>query len=321
MSLALVHLVRKANGVEPFRAFLESYHALPAGADHDLVLLLKGFGSERDAREYVALAGADASASLLVPDEGFDVGAYFAAAERLEHERICFVNSFTCVRVPGWLGLLDAAAGKDGVGLVGATASCVSHWSWLRYELGLPSAYAPIFPSRSVALEQMSRLAVAQGMLIQRRARGPLRRWLGALSRSSVFAHGYGEFPAHHVRTNGFLLETAVMRSLVRGRVRTKYDAYRLEGSTRSITGQVEALGLGTVVVGADGREYGRDAWAESRTFWQGDQENRLLDDNQTGVYDRADARLRDFLRRFAWGEAAAPSRIGAVSTTQELVS
>jgi hypothetical protein len=321
MSLALVHLVRKTNGVEPFRAFLESYEAVPAGADHDLVLLLKGFESERDAHDYVARAGANPVAKLLVPDEGFDVGAYFTAAERLEHERISFVNSFTSVRVPGWLGALDAAAREAGGGLAGATASCASHWSWLRYELGLPSVYAQIFTSRAAALEQMVQLAQAQGALIRRRTRAPLWRWLGAASRSPAFARNHDEFPAHHIRTNGFLLETAVMRSLAHGRIRTKVDAYRLEGGARSITRQVEALGLAAVVAGADGRVYGRDAWAESRTFWQGDQENRLLDDNQTRVYDGADAMLREFLTRFAWGEAASPSPAGAASMARKLVS
>ena len=47
--LALVHLVRKANGPEPFRRFLESYRAVDAGAPHDLVLLLKGFASQQEA--------------------------------------------------------------------------------------------------------------------------------------------------------------------------------------------------------------------------------------------------------------------------------
>jgi hypothetical protein len=307
VSLALVHLVRKANGVEPLRAFAESYRAVPAGAEHDLVLLLKGFDDVRDAREHVARADAVADAELLVPDDGFDLGAYFMAADRLHYDRVCFVNSFTTTRVPNWLGILDAALSQPGVGLVGATGSWVSHWSYIRYELLLPSPYRRIFASRRAATEQMIRLARAQGIAVERRTSTPLLRWLGALYRSPTFARGFEEFPAHHVRTNGFVLSRELLRSLERGRIKTKFDAYRLEGGTRSVTRQVEALGLTAVVAGADGGVYRRDEWAASRTFWQGDQENRVLDDKQTGVYDRGDLPLRDFLARFAWGDAARP--------------
>src|SRR5665213_1673531 len=45
----VVHLVRAANGIEPFRAFLESYVRHPAGLQHELVLLFKGFSSDREA--------------------------------------------------------------------------------------------------------------------------------------------------------------------------------------------------------------------------------------------------------------------------------
>jgi hypothetical protein len=307
MSLALVHLVRKANGPEALRAFAESYRAVPAGAEHDLIFLLKGFDGERDAREHVAQAGAVADAELLVPDEGFDLGAYFAAADRLDHERLCFINSFTTARVPGWLGVLDGAASVPGVGLVGTTGSWASHWSLIRYDLVLPGEYTRIFESRTAAAEQIVRAARAQGTPVDGRATNPLWRWFGALYRAPAFIRGYDSFPAHHVRTNGFLIGRELMRSLDRGRIATKFDAYRLESGRRSVMGQVESLGLAAVVAGADGRAYGRDEWAESRTFWQGDQENRLLDDNQTRVYDGGDFALREFLARFAWGDAAEP--------------
>ncbi|MFN2628143.1 MAG: hypothetical protein ABR569_05850 [Gaiellaceae bacterium] len=307
MSLALVHLVRKENGIAALRAFAESYRAVPAGADHDLVLVLKGFDSTRDAREHAARAGAVADAELLVADEGFDLGAYFAAADRLDHDRLCFVNSFTTARATGWLGLLDAAASAPGAGLVGATGSWASHWSWARYELFLPSTYTRIFESRTVAAEQMLRAARAQGAALARRTSWPPWRLLGALRRSPFFARGFDQFPAYHLRTNGFLIASELMRSLDRERIETKFDAYRLESGVSSIMRQVEALGLAALVAGADRRVYNRDEWAASRTFWQGNQENRLLDDNQTRVYDRGDLPLRDFLARFAWGGAAAP--------------
>jgi hypothetical protein len=87
--------------------------------------------------------------------------------------------------------------------------------------------------------------------------------------------------------------------------VRRKSDALELESGRRSLTAQIERSGLRPVVVGADGRVYERDEWAESKTFWQMRQENVLVEDNQTEQFAQGDEALRSFLSRFAWAERA----------------
>lgn len=303
--LALVHLVRKANGPEPFLDFLASYRAVDAGADHDLVLLLKGFDGERDAAETAELAGGAEARRIHVGDDGFDLGAYFAASGRLDHPRVCFVNSFTTARAPGWLGALADAHARDGVGLAGTTASYASHWSWIRYNLRLPSPYARVFGSRAQAQEQMAKLIRSRGLLDLLPL--GLRHWVGTALLAPIFVRRFAAFPSPHVRTNGFLLDTDLLRSLERPRIRRKVDAFVVESGTRSLTRQIEARGLRAVVAGADGRAYEVDEWAASRTFWQRAQENALLDDNQTRAYADADSGVRAFLSRFAWGEEADP--------------
>jgi hypothetical protein len=303
--LALVHLVRKANGPEPFREFLESYGAVAAGADHDLVLLLKGFATDREANEAAALAGGLEAQRLVVGDEGFDVGAYFTAADRLEHERICFVNSFTTVRTPGWLALLESALRPAGVGLAGATGSWASHWSWLRFNLGLSSPYGNAFPGRAWAQAQNQRLTPDS-----RRVLAPLwaRNLVGAAIPLRYFVGRFGPFPAPHVRTNGFVVERELMRSLERTHVERKYDAFVVEGGHSSLTRQIEELGLRPVLAGADGRVYDVPEWPRSGVFWQRGQENVLLEDNQTRLYRDADFDLRRFFSIFAWGSEAEPA-------------
>jgi hypothetical protein len=192
------------------------------------------------------------------------------------------------------------------MGLVGATASYASHHSWLHYELGLPSAYGEIYPSRKQARSQMIRFAQAQGIFD--RGPGIPRRWLAALRRLPTFYGRFGPFPAAHIRTNGFALASDLMRMLDHPSIRKKAHAFRVEGGKRSITTQVEQLGLRAAVIGADREVYERDAWPASRTFWQGDQENLLLEDNQTRVYSAADLDLRTFLSRFGWGLDADPA-------------
>ena len=303
--LALVHLVRKENGPEPFRKFLESYRAVDAGADHDLVLLLKGFGSEREADEAAALAGGLDAHRLYVDDEGFDVGAYFTAADRVEHARLCFVNSFTTVRAPGWLGLLESALRVPDAGIAGATGSWASHWSWLRFNLGLSTPYREAFPDRAWAQAQVLRLTPDT-----RRVLAPLwlRHGIGTARALRFFVGRFGPFPAAHVRTNGFLVERELMRTLERTRIRRKFDAFVVEGGKRSLTGQILELGLRPLLAGADGRVYDVPDWARSGVFWQRGQENVLLEDNQTRTYRDADLDLRTYFATFAWGTEAEPT-------------
>ena len=303
--LALVHLVRKENGPEPFREFLESYRAVDAGADHDLVLLLKGFASNREADEAAALAGGLDAQRLYVDDEGFDVGAYFTATDRLEHARVCFVNSFTTVRAPGWLGTLESALRLPDAGIAGATGSWASHWSWLRFNLGLRTAYRAAFPDRAWAQAQVLRLTPDT-----RRVLAPLwlRHGIGTARALRFFVGRFGPFPAAHVRTNGFLVERDLMRSLERTPIRRKYDAFVVEGGHKSLTRQIEELGLRPLLAGADKQVYDVPDWARSGVFWQRGQENVLLEDNQTRVYRDADLDLRTYFARFAWGTEADPT-------------
>jgi hypothetical protein len=303
--LALVHLVRKANGPEPFQEFLESYRAVDAGADHDLVLLLKGFDSEREADETAALAGGLEARRIYVDDTGFDVGAYRTAADRLEHARVCFVNSFTTARAPGWLGLLDSALRLPDAGIAGATGSWGSHWAFLRFNLGLPTPYRDAFSSRAWAQTQVTRLTSDT-----RRVPAPiwLRHLIGTLIALPFFVGRFESFPAAHIRTNGFVIERELMRSLERTPVHRKYDAFVVEGGLKSVTRQIEGLGLRPLIAGADRQVYDVTDWARSGVFWQRDQENVLLEDNQTRAYRDADLDLRRYFATFAWGTEADPT-------------
>jgi hypothetical protein len=303
--LALVHLVRRANGPEPFREFLESYCTVDAGADHDLVLLLKGFDSEREANEMAALAGGLEAQRLYVDDAGFDVGAYFTATDRLEQARVCFVNSFTTARTPGWLGMLESALRIPNTGIAGATASWASHWSWIRFNLGLSSPYRRAFPDRKWARVQMMRITPDR-----RRLLAPLsfRHFLGSARVLPSFVGRFGPFPAAHVRTNGFIVEREMMRSLEQVPIGRKYDAFVVEGGLKSLTSQIEELGLRPLLVGANQRVYDVEEWPRSSVFWQRGQENLLLEDNQTRAYQDADLDLRTFFARLAWGSEADPT-------------
>jgi hypothetical protein len=242
-----------------------------------------------------------------IPDDGFDLDAYVGAAASLGRPRYCFVNSFSRIRAHGWLAALDGALARPGVGLVGATGSWASICSYALYELGFPSAYRAIFDDRARTRERMRRLGSDDpGAPVPYHRRDPAMLIDGArtvLERVSRFRR----FPAPHVRTNAFAARAETLARLDVGRLDRKGQAHRVESGRVSITRQVERIGFAAVVAGRDG-VYEPGDWPASETFWQGDQANLLVSDNQTDKYDAGDAETRELLSHFAWGARAQPA-------------
>lgn len=297
--LAVVHLVRASNGPPPFVALLDSYRRHPAGVPHDFVLVFKGFASAEEIEPYTTLARDLPVRSLMVDDQGYDLGAYFAVARQLPYDRFCFLNSFSVLAADGWLELLSGALDEPGIGLAGASGSWASVASRLHWELWRRGAYAKIFDDRQAFPERLLDTFAE----FDRPAGRPWRihkYW--TLMRILT---SYHRFPAHHLRTNGFVIERETMFSLYAPQPRDKIDAHLLECGRRSITRQIERMRMGVVIAGRDGSYHRPPDWASSKTFWQGDQENLLIADNQTENYQQAEPDVRLALSRWAWGAEA----------------
>ena len=178
----------------------------------------------------------------------------------------------------GWLGHLDRAARR--AGLVGATGSWGSLRSYARFMLGLGGPYAGVMGDRRQAVKTIESLPGQPG-----EPKGEPQRRIPVLTFARALAgqaHGFSPFPAPHIRTNAFVLSHDTLMELRMPHTRDKNDAYRLESGRQSLTAQVLAKGLPALVAGRDGNAYEPAAWPESRTFWQGAQENLLVGDRQT---------------------------------------
>jgi hypothetical protein len=308
MSLLVVHLVRRQNGPSPLHAFLDSYVSQRAGAAHDLLLALKGFGSADDAQPYLEAAqtrGIDAR-HVLLPDEGLDLTAYSRVVELAPADRYCFLNSFSRVLADDWLGYLATALDDPGVGLAGATGSWASQLDYGRYQLGLPSAYSTVFEDREATRQGFLELARKSDPAIRDRGRVGAQLLTAAMLVRQ--ARDFARFPDPHLRTNALAAEREMLLGIRGRRAQTKLDMYKLESGRSSLTASVLASGRQAVVVGRDGVLYDSDRWPESRTLWQGEQENLLVADNRTEEYQQAEARHRLLLARLAWGQRAQPA-------------
>lgn len=313
--IAVVHLVWGPFGPLPLRNFVRSYREHPAGAEHELIVLLNNVGPHQRP-ELLAELGGVPHRVLDLPETVQDLAAYAQAARGLEHERLCFLNSHSEILVPEWLAKLDRALDQPRTGLVGATGSWASTRSWVLHSYLLPTPYRGHIPERGIARAQFlaiererDGLPVSDSPELLKRTLGDsLRAKLRTLPDMPIQILGFEGFPAYHLRTNAFMATRATLAGVRIGRLATKMDAYRLENGRHSLTRQVQAMGLRTLVVASDGSTYDHEQWPLSRTLWQGNQERLLIADNQTRSYAVGGLDRRRLLSGFAWGAQADPS-------------
>lgn len=283
--VAVVHLVRAVNGIEPFKRFLDSYRNNVPVARHDLVLAYKGFRDDAQLAPYRDAIAGHPCREIRLRDFGFDIGSYFAAAKRIEHERVCFLNSFSVILAPNWLDDMLRHLAAPGVGVVSASGSFTSLYTFMRGDID------PTFNQLPIHLKFLRAIAL-------HRAR---RNW--------------PPFPNPHVRTNAFFIDRTLFLSLRRPLMLRKYNAYHFESSRHGLTRQTLARGLSPLVVGRDGVAYAAPNWPDSNTFYQERQQNLMVDDNQTRLYRDATPERRRFLSRMAWGDQARPDPQDPMST------
>jgi hypothetical protein len=260
--MGLVYLAWGGLGMEPVGEFLDSYARHSAGLDHELVVLLNGVSTTQRLALLDVLDGVD-HRTLELEEPSQDLAAYGRAAQRLEHEHLCFLNSYSVVLAEGWLGTLAQAAWMPGVGLAGASGSWESQATWRR---GRPGD------------------------------------WLGNLRGIRTRRRDFPRFPNPHLRTTAFTIRRSLLLELGLERARDKYSAYLLESGRNSITRMVQDRGLSVVVVGRDGHLYDTPQWASSATFRAGGQANLLVADNRTRDWAQASPTARMRLSRDTWG-------------------
>ncbi|MBI5627065.1 MAG: hypothetical protein HY935_07720 [Nitrosomonadales bacterium] len=288
--LCVVHLVRELNGIEPFERFLKSYRQNPGGIDHDLLIIFKGFNSDSEKAEHLKLLAPFRHSTLDVADVGFDITAYFTAAREFasEYRYFCFLNSFSVILDNEWLRKLYEQISRPGIGLAGATGS----WQSLRgsgiFWLMMAMVGAAILDYRLLSNQ-------------------PVWRRL-TLSTTAGWQHGsflrnFNQFPNYHVRTNAFMISSELMKKIKFQEIITKTDAYKFESGISGLTQQVLEMGKTILVVGKDGIGYEMERWNKSMTFWQSEQENLLVADNQTCDYQYGTMERRQNLSNGAWVE------------------
>jgi hypothetical protein len=321
-SVAAVFLARRAEGEAPLRSFVETYRRHPAGMEHDLVVLYKGFDGPHD-RLPVPHQGIEVS------DAGLDIGAYLTAARQLPHRYLCFLNTFAELAADGWLVALHRFASQPGVGIAGAMGSMESlHTTlklshkvrWLCNEAHIPyneplDRYFEFVTAvackrwRGAPMSMRERI-VERAKTLGWRWRAPGKdfeqRWQALIAPGGHFAE-YAKipsFPNPHIRTNVFMIERQRLLDLGYTAPATKIQACLFESGRDGLTATLRRSGLAAIVVGKDRRGFDVPQWIDSNTYRLGDQANLLATDNQTRRMAQLSPAARFTFSRLAWGDS-----------------
>jgi hypothetical protein len=276
-AVGVVHLASSSLGIDPFLRFLRSYRAHDAGVQHDLIVVLNGFRSERVARPFLdGLAELEHEPFGIFPRVS-DLTAYRRVADALDQQVLCFLNSRSVVLAEGWLGKLHHHGSRPDVGAAAASGTWETHLTGARTPVAVEPAWRLPRPHRAAA-------ELARRLVLPR------------------YERTFPPFPNPHIRTNAFLVRRDVFRALDWPTPRSKFAAHALESGHGGLTRQLEERGLRCVVVGRDGHAYRSEEWPKSATFRSGDQGNLLVGDRRTEEYEQAGRAERERLAELAWG-------------------
>jgi hypothetical protein len=331
--VAVIFLARSENGsTVGMDRFPRSYRSFAAGLPHDLFVIRKGEARKPGARATLSLMFEGTDAQFIdLSDDGFDIHAYLKAAATLPHEYLCFLNTASEITADNWLQKLHAPLADPGVGLAGATASYESITDtidlgskviWLagRNELPLDRETIEIFRSQLAvhAADWIERAEVrsakgaaetaTHGLAIDRDV-DYARFWCSATKPSGPLEgfSGFRRFPNPHVRTNGFIIRRKLLLECDFDVEETKLACNHFESGPGGLPERLAARGLRAILVGADGRTFEVDRWAESGTFRLGDQKNVLIRDNRVEEFALAAPGERERLALMAWGAYSGP--------------
>lgn len=326
---AVVYLARKAEGLEPLQRFRDAYLRYSAGAPHDVVVVYKGFAEGEpellDAKRTFAELNAR---DLYIDDEGIDITAYLDAAERLGHEEICFLNTFSEPDGEDWLLKLLTKLRRDGVGIVGATGSYESlrssmdllskvvwlcaakniprddriakHYRWL-LESQFPSWLTDARPPS--LLQRLT--SVLKGPHHGRYDAAYAKHWEAVTQPNAPidWAPLFPAFPNPHIRSNCFAINRDRLVGFHFPKIISKMEGCRFESGYDSLTARIRQNGLAALVVGKNGDDYDVADWPKSRTFRLGDQSNVLVTDNQVRNFKNYSPDERATHVLMTWGD------------------
>ncbi|MFP5042846.1 hypothetical protein [Parasediminibacterium sp. JCM 36343] len=277
-TIFVVHLIWLPFGIDLFKQFVVSYKQHISGHEHQLLFLFNGVGNKTETSAYHEYAISEGLIYTSFYMESVqDIEAYKWIALQVDCDYFLFLNSYTKILAGDWL-LNYVKNIQDGIGLIGATASCSCYWQdvFKKHTWHWDSSQSFDYNFRKIKL---------------------------LIKAGTLWRFYFKPFPNYHIRTTGFFISKQLFENISCGKLNNKFAAYLFESGRNSLTNQVIAKGLDVLVIDKFGTSYRKEKWAIANTFWIKEQENLLFADNQTEMYNLSSEFKKKQLTELAWGK------------------
>lgn len=268
-------------GFEPFKAFIESYIKYPAGFEHKLIIIIKDGKKEEleDLTIYTELlAKHQTNYQFVYFNGGYDIDAYFSVANKIESEYFFFLNTNSVLLADNWLLNMYKNICLPNVGVCSATGS------WMSY--------------RSAVFVQNSwKYDLSQSLQVN------FSKYKLLLKALFYYPFLFASFPNPHIRTNGFIIKRNLFLKIKLKPIQTKIQAYIFESGRKGFSDQVLDMGFEVRMVDKNGNSFIPKNWSNANVFWYGNQENLMIEDNQTVKYIEASEEEKRLYSKLAWGK------------------
>lgn len=282
-TVSVVYLSWLPYGIGHLEKFIRSYKLYAAGYPHKLVIVFNGksVGHPDPVDSFIAFLDDNnvSPDAILHIENAQDIAAYRFAAAKVETDLVLFLNTYAEIKSSDWLMKYVRAFSGD-VGIVGSSGSYQSY-------------YSSVFQKHSFLWESKKGFAYNY------------KKYKLFIKTFLYWRFLFRPFPNPHIRTSAFMVRPMEFLCMNAGSLHSKFKAYLFENGRRSLTNHYLEKGLKPLVIGKNGNIYGVAEWKQSHTFWIADQENLLIEDNQTKLFDEQDKAEKNNMTQLAWGKHA----------------
>lgn len=279
-NISVIYLFYVPYGSEHLVVFLDSYKKFAAGVDHRLVIAIKGIQgiSETNSIKRILADNQIEAAFITVENKGLDIDSYYSIMNKLKTEFVFLLNTKSIIKFDNWLLKYFEGFNQNNVGAISATASFQSH-------------YSSVYTTHSWKPE------------FKKGFQHNFRKYKLFIKAFLIWRWYFKPFPNPHLRTNAMMIRRDIFLSLKHKPADNKFKAYEFESGRNSLTNQLLKKGLHPLVIDKNGKLFELKDWYNSFTFRRGIQQNLLIADNQTNIYDEADQKEKRKLTFLAWGK------------------
>jgi hypothetical protein len=277
-----------------FSRFVESYKKHPAGCEHELMIIKKGFQEhEHIWNEWIKQLDGFPITIYEYPDIHYVFGYLRIIMEEYPDRYILTCMSNATIRVDNWLDLYMRHAKPDRI-------------------FGSGGCYGALF-----GVLQMKFLYLYNKLL----------SYFGIYRKTYLNTDNYFLFPVPTLRTSGFMVPPNLLKSITfwpkAEHLNCREHEFLFEAGKYSLSVQAKIAGYSLMVVSADGKAYPMERWRESSTLITGNQKNLIIADHWTQYYDSCSFIIKKLKEINAYGSGSKQyfskleSRLHSIDTSQ----